>query len=123
MAPTVIRAVETEAFLHGKAFSPDLALAAGKVAMGEVTPIDDVRSTAWYRREVTRAVTHDLLMAAWDRAAEERPSVDGALVSTPMGVAKALRAEPARAKGRGGRTDAADPAGERRTTSCLGDPQ
>lgn len=69
VAPTVFRAVKTEAFLQGKTFSPELALAAGDIARGEVTPIDDVRSTAWYRREVTRAVTYDLLMAAWERSA------------------------------------------------------
>jgi carbon-monoxide dehydrogenase medium subunit len=68
LAPTVFRAVKTEAFLEGKVFSPELALAAGEVAMGEISPIDDVRSTAWYRRQVTRAVTHDVLVAAWDRA-------------------------------------------------------
>ena len=78
VAPTVFRAKKAEAFLRGKAFSPDLALAAGEIAMGEVSPIDDVRSTAWYRRQVVRAVTHDLLVAAWDRAAEERAALPDA---------------------------------------------
>jgi xanthine dehydrogenase iron-sulfur cluster and FAD-binding subunit A len=73
VAPTVFRAKETEAFLRGKAFNPDLAWAAAELAMTEVAPIDDVRSSAWYRREVTRAVTYDLLVAAWDRAGQERP--------------------------------------------------
>jgi carbon-monoxide dehydrogenase medium subunit len=71
VAPTVFRAVKTEAFLRGKVFSPELVLAAGEMAMGEVAPIDDVRSTAWYRREVSKAVTYDLLMAAWDRTTKE----------------------------------------------------
>ena len=79
LAPTVFRAEKAEAFLRGKAFSADLALAAGEIAMEEVSPIDDVRSTAWYRRQVVKAVTHDLLLAAWERAAEDRP----ALVETP----------------------------------------
>ena len=90
-APTVFRAEETEAFLKGKPFNPELALAAGGIAMGEVTPIDDVRSTAWYRREVTRAVTHDLLLAAWNRATEEKAVLDGAstgLAESPAGTAQ-----------------------------------
>ncbi len=78
VAPTVFRAEKTEAFLRGKTFSADLALAAGEIAMEEVSPIDDVRSTAWYRRQVVKAVTHDLLVAAWERAAESQPPADEA---------------------------------------------
>jgi carbon-monoxide dehydrogenase medium subunit len=68
VAPTVIRATEAEDFLKGQIFSSELALEAGKLAMRQVSPIDDVRSTAWYRREVVKALTHDVLMAAWERA-------------------------------------------------------
>jgi xanthine dehydrogenase iron-sulfur cluster and FAD-binding subunit A len=71
VAPTVFRAKGAEAYLRGKVFSPELALAAGEMVRGEVAPIDDVRSTAWYRRQVTKAVTYDLLMAAWERAGED----------------------------------------------------
>jgi xanthine dehydrogenase iron-sulfur cluster and FAD-binding subunit A len=83
VAPTVFRGVKTEAFLQGQTFNPELALAAGEIAMGEIAPIDDVRSTAWYRREVTKAVTHDLLMAAWDRAADMRAEGDLASSISP----------------------------------------
>ncbi len=75
VAPTVVRAPQAETFLRGATFSPELALAAGEIAMGEVAPIDDVRSSAWYRRQVVRAVAHDVLVAAWERAAEERPAL------------------------------------------------
>ncbi|MFC2036837.1 FAD binding domain-containing protein [Chloroflexota bacterium] len=78
VAPTVIRAVKAEAFLRGKAFSAELALATGEIAMDEISPIDDIRSTAGYRREVSKAVTYDLLAAAWQRAIGERPVLDGA---------------------------------------------
>jgi carbon-monoxide dehydrogenase medium subunit len=68
VAPTVMRAKKAEALLIGQTFSPELALEAGKIASAEVAPIDDVRSTAWYRREVVKAVTHDVLCTAWKRA-------------------------------------------------------
>jgi carbon-monoxide dehydrogenase small subunit len=57
--------------LIGETFSPDLALEAGKVASQAVGPIDDIRSSAWYRREAVKALTHDVAKAAWERA---RPS-------------------------------------------------
>ena len=71
VGPTVMRARKAEAVLIGQPFSAELALEAGGVAAGEVSPIDDVRSTAWYRREVVKALTYDALMAAWQRAEEQ----------------------------------------------------
>ncbi len=68
VAPTVMRATRAEALLVGQSFSPELALEAGQVASEEVAPIDDVRSTAWYRREVLKALTHDAVQRAWHRA-------------------------------------------------------
>jgi xanthine dehydrogenase iron-sulfur cluster and FAD-binding subunit A len=87
VAPTVLRAREAERLLIGQAFSPRLALEAGAVASREVAPIDDVRSSAWYRRQVIQAVAHDVLCQAWDRAGEsanQRVS-DSATPSTPAG--------------------------------------
>ncbi|RLC77395.1 MAG: hypothetical protein DRI81_08635 [Chloroflexi bacterium] len=71
VGPTVMRAQKAEALLAGKLFSAELALEAGKVAAEEITPIDDARSTAWYRREVVKAITHDALQTAWQRAGEQ----------------------------------------------------
>jgi xanthine dehydrogenase iron-sulfur cluster and FAD-binding subunit A len=70
VAPTVMRAKEAEALLIGQPFSPELALEAGQAASLAVSPIDDVRSTAWYRREVVKAVAHDVLCVAWERAGQ-----------------------------------------------------
>jgi aerobic-type carbon monoxide dehydrogenase small subunit (CoxS/CutS family) len=70
VGPTVIRAKRAEALLAGNRFSLQLALEAGSLAAEEVQPIDDVRSTAWYRREAAKAVTHDALVQAWARASE-----------------------------------------------------
>ena len=68
VAPTVVRTPQAEESLQGKCLNPELALAAGQLAAQQVSPIDDVRSSAWYRREITKAVTHDVLIAAWERA-------------------------------------------------------
>lgn len=52
VAPTVIRLPKTEALLRGKRLGGSLALLARECAMAEVAPIDDIRSTAEYRRTV-----------------------------------------------------------------------
>jgi CO/xanthine dehydrogenase FAD-binding subunit len=53
VAPTVFRAVETERILQGESFSPALLRAAQETLAGEIAPIDDIRSTARYRRTIT----------------------------------------------------------------------
>ena len=68
VGPTVLRARKAERALIGETFSAALALEAGRLAATEVSPIDDVRSTAWYRREVVQAIAHDALQLAWKRA-------------------------------------------------------
>ena len=72
VGPTVLRTERAEAALMGRAFSAELALEAGQIASEGIAPIDDVRSTAWYRRQVVKAVTHDALQLAWQRAGEAR---------------------------------------------------
>jgi len=70
VGPTVLRASAAEEMVLGERFSAELALAAGEAASQEISPIDDVRSTARYRRQVVRALCHDVLQAAWERAGE-----------------------------------------------------
>ncbi len=77
VGPTVMRARQAEALLVGQPFGAELALEAGRVAAKEITPIDDARSSADYRRQVTRALTHDALMAAWQRAGEREAGRQG----------------------------------------------
>ena len=64
VAATPIRAPDTEAVLEGA--SPDEATAnrAASTLAGELHPIDDVRSTADYRRAVAARVLHRLLRDA-----------------------------------------------------------
>ncbi len=54
VGPTIMVLRRTMAWLEGRPVVEEgLAVAAGNLASGEVTPIDDVRSTAEYRRTVT----------------------------------------------------------------------
>jgi len=73
VAPTVIRARMAEKHLCGNTFSPELCLEAGEIAAQDASPIDDTRSTAWYRREVIKAMTHDALLLAWRRSNHSLP--------------------------------------------------
>jgi CO/xanthine dehydrogenase FAD-binding subunit len=54
VAPTVFRAVETEKILQGERPSPALLRAAQQTLAREVAPIDDIRSTARYRRQIAQ---------------------------------------------------------------------
>jgi xanthine dehydrogenase small subunit len=56
VAPTVIRAGKTEAFLRGRSFDEDTMRAAGDIAVQEIAPISDVRGAADYRYQLTRNI-------------------------------------------------------------------
>ena len=75
VAPRPMRAHKAEAMLTGQVFDEALLVQAAKTAAEEVTPIDDTRSTAWYRREIVRAMAYDGLREAWARA--ERQDASG----------------------------------------------
>ena len=61
VASTTIRARETEAVLEGAAARESVADQAAAVLAEELQPIDDVRSTADYRRSVSARILHRLL--------------------------------------------------------------
>ena len=61
VADRPIRAHATEAVLEGSAPTPDTADRAAATLAGELQPIDDVRSTADYRRAVAARVLHRLI--------------------------------------------------------------
>ena len=54
VAPTVVRCVEVEATLRGRMLDADLMAAAAAALPRDVTPIDDLRSTARYRLRVAQ---------------------------------------------------------------------
>lgn len=64
VAATPIRASATEAVLEGARPTPEVAERAAETLAGELQPIDDVRSTADYRRAVSARILHRMLRDA-----------------------------------------------------------
>ena len=64
VAATPIRATATEAALEGRPPTPETADRAAETLAAELQPIDDVRSTAEYRRLVAARVVHRLIREA-----------------------------------------------------------
>jgi CO/xanthine dehydrogenase FAD-binding subunit len=64
VAPTPVRAPRTEAALEGRRLDRATIDAAAETAQNEVKPIDDVRASAWYRRELIRNMTKRMLDVA-----------------------------------------------------------
>jgi len=63
VAPTVVRGFGAEAILRGAAVGPEALERAGAALASQLTPIDDVRSTAAYRRQVAVNVLGEFLEA------------------------------------------------------------
>jgi carbon-monoxide dehydrogenase medium subunit len=61
VAPTPIRAYKAEEYLRGRKVSLEVLKRAAEIAKEEVSPIDDVRASAWYRREMVYRLTLDAL--------------------------------------------------------------
>jgi CO/xanthine dehydrogenase FAD-binding subunit len=61
IAPTVLRAVETESLLRGEKPSAAILVSAQKTLAREIAPIDDMRSTARYRRRVAQNLLGEFL--------------------------------------------------------------
>jgi CO/xanthine dehydrogenase FAD-binding subunit len=61
VAATPVRAPRTESVLEGSTPTAETADAAAEALMAEIEPIDDVRSTAAYRRAVAGRVLHRLI--------------------------------------------------------------
>lgn len=61
VAPVPKRGRETEAALEDQSISEAIIDAAVKIADSEISPISDVRGSAWYRRELIKTLTGRLL--------------------------------------------------------------
>jgi xanthine dehydrogenase small subunit len=64
VAATPVRLCAAEAALEGAVPDAPAAGRAGAAAAGEVTPIDDVRSTAAYRRAILGRVVRRMVLEA-----------------------------------------------------------
>ncbi len=64
VAATPIRAIATESILEGSRPTPATADGAAEALAAEIQPIDDVRSTADYRRTVAARVLHRMVRDA-----------------------------------------------------------
>jgi carbon-monoxide dehydrogenase medium subunit len=68
VAPTPIRAYTAEERLRGQAITPELVEAAAQEAQNRAIPIDDVRGSARYRKEIVGVLTQRTLERAIDMA-------------------------------------------------------
>ena len=68
VAPTPIRALRAEDLVRAKEPIPKLLEWAGAAAMEECRPIDDIRGTAAYRKELIRILVQRVLRQAVERA-------------------------------------------------------
>jgi OHCU decarboxylase len=74
VAPIPFRLTETEKVLRGKRIDRELILLAKKTAAREIQPIDDIRSSARYRRAVTANLVAEFLNG-FDEAANKTSTV------------------------------------------------
>jgi carbon-monoxide dehydrogenase medium subunit len=75
LAPTVVRGAATEAWLAGKELTPEVCAEAGRIALEDVSPIDDIRGSADYRRVVLARLVADALVRL--REGREREGFPG----------------------------------------------
>ena len=61
IAPIVLRAVKTEDVLRGAKLAPEIIATAKETLSREISPIDDIRSTARYRLRVAQNLLEEFL--------------------------------------------------------------
>jgi CO/xanthine dehydrogenase FAD-binding subunit len=64
VAPTVVRCKAVEQALTGKASTREAIKAASEAVLAEISPIDDIRATAWYRNKVAPVMVRRAIEAA-----------------------------------------------------------
>jgi xanthine dehydrogenase FAD-binding subunit len=67
VAPTPIRAPQTEAAIEGKALDDAIIETALAAAARDIHPISDVRASDWYRRELVHNILQRMLVHVRDR--------------------------------------------------------
>ncbi|MEM1623529.1 MAG: xanthine dehydrogenase family protein subunit M [Sulfolobales archaeon] len=66
VAPTPVRARTTEKSITGMSLEK-AAVRASELVVSEIAPIDDARSTAWYRYHVAKTLVRDAMWKAYER--------------------------------------------------------
>jgi len=61
VAPTPILATKAAAVIEGKVLDDQLIAQAARTAADEISPIDDIRASAWYRRQMTNELVARVL--------------------------------------------------------------
>jgi carbon-monoxide dehydrogenase medium subunit len=82
VAPTVIRAPKTEAWLSGQLLTEDVISEAGRIVASEASPIDDVRGSGEYRTRVLERTFADSLSQLRDGSERRNWMPDPVLLDT-----------------------------------------
>ena len=64
VAPTVVRSFGAESVLRGRALTTETIGEACAALVRDISPIDDIRSTALYRQRVARNLLEEFLTSA-----------------------------------------------------------
>lgn len=80
VAPTIIHAAEAEAFLAGKRLTDEVIEEAARLTMQAARPIDDIRGSAAYRREMVRVCTRRGLRSLRDGEPQAQVPEDAVLL-------------------------------------------
>jgi len=72
VAATPVRSRNAEEFLTGTAPSPESFRKAGQAALQDISPIDDIRASAEYRRHSAGIAVQRVLEEAWAQAARRK---------------------------------------------------
>ena len=72
VAPIVIRTPLAEAYLEGRAITPEAMAEAGRIAVAEAKPISDFRASAQYRRDLIAVLTKRALESTYALAQVKR---------------------------------------------------
>jgi carbon-monoxide dehydrogenase medium subunit len=68
VAPVPLRIEAVGRIMNGKKVRPSVVEEMSRLAAGEIQPIDDIRSTAAYRRAMSAVMLRDVFWKAWHRA-------------------------------------------------------
>ncbi len=92
VTPTIIHAVEAEAYLRGKPLSDEVIAEAARLAGAASRPIDDIRGSAAYRLEMVKVITARALRALRDNTQMNGFPIEPVLLNTASGTAQAAPA-------------------------------